>query len=595
MSENLDMRNIWTLHNYTFEIPYQQRGYKWTENNIEVLLEDLSTFLDTDTKSDVYCLQPVAVVPLVENQNKYSVIDGQQRLTTLYLLYKYLVADGSDLTEEKELYHYEYERDNDNKDRTMILRKKIDSEDDRTIDSFYITRAYNTILKWFKDKKDRRKQFQELIEKKIKDKSIQIIWYEVDKEKAHETFRNINSGKIQLTNTDLIKALLLNRDNILQDNEVNKEQIAAQFEQMESLFNEDRFWFMLQKHDVDRQKGQTRMDLLFNLVAGIKAKEYEIEPRSAFFKFSKLPYGMLLSKWKEVRENFQRIQDIFDDPYTFHYVGFLNFCGEQNISDFLKKNEEFDKSKYVQYLRNSIRNCLCHKKIEEYNYNDSKNNLLRVFILHNIETILHRYELLKKELNLKFYYEYFPFELLYSQTWDIEHIASQTDNELKRPEERKDWIKSIKSDYPEIFSIEIKKLEEEAKDFSNDETFKNLYEKIMSTEIIKDILKDSIKKMNKKNGIGNLVMLDAHTNRFFHNSLFPRKRRIVILASGLRHNDASKDEEEHVKSVYVPLCTQQVYTKFYNKNSDVKLNAWTDIDYEAYVNDMKEKLHLYFN
>ena len=148
---------------------------------------------------------------------------------------------------------------------------------------------------------------------------------------------------------------------------------------------------------------------------------------------------MLLSKWIEVRENFQRIQDIFDDPYTFHYVGFLNFCGEQNISDFLKKNKEFDKSKYVQYLRNSIRNCLCHKKIEEYNYNDSKNNLLRVFILHNIETILHRYELLKKELNLKFYYEYFPFELLYSQTWDIEHIASQTDNELKRPEEVQDF------------------------------------------------------------------------------------------------------------------------------------------------------------
>jgi NADH-quinone oxidoreductase subunit L len=43
-------------------------------------------------------------------------------------------------------------------------------------------------------------------------KSLHVIWYEVvgDKEKQHEIFSNLNSGKIHLTNTELIKALLLN-------------------------------------------------------------------------------------------------------------------------------------------------------------------------------------------------------------------------------------------------------------------------------------------------------------------------------------------------------------------------------------------------
>ena len=158
------------------------------------------------------------------------------------------------------------------------------------------------------------------------EKSLQIIWYIVEEEKSHAAFRNINSGKIQLTNTDLIKALLLNRENSFQ----NRDQIAAQFELMERQFEEDRFWYMLRNKDVDRQKGQTRMDLLFNFVLNNKIKdideEYQNEPRLAFFELSKLNDDDLLLEWKKLRELFQRLKDLFDDPYTFHYVGFLNYC-----------------------------------------------------------------------------------------------------------------------------------------------------------------------------------------------------------------------------------------------------------------------------
>ena len=129
---------------------------------------------------------------------------------------------------------------------------------------------------------------------------------------------------------------------------------------------------------------------------------------------------------------------------------------------------------------------------------------------------------------------------------------------------------------------------------SDDKKFENLYKKIISTDKIQEILKDSIKDETDKNSIGNLVLLDAHTNTSFHNSLFPRKRKIVILASGLKHNEKSKDEVPDVQSVYVPICTQQVYTKAYNKNSDVTLNEWTKVDFDYYLADMQEKLSFYF-
>lgn len=602
-NSNLVLKAISELKGYSFIIPYQQRGYKWTKNNITLLLDDLNQFIKSNEER--YCLQPVAVVEKEDNGNtKYSVIDGQQRLTSLYLIYKYLVADGKVLEEKEELFHYEYERDTDN-ERKAFLRNEIDREVDTNIDFFYMSRAYLAIKEWFEKEKDEngnsidkeklKKDFVNLIDapkEASKDsKSIQVIWYLVETEKEHEIFRNINSGKIQLTNSDLIKALLLKRGSDIQ----NQEQIAAQFEQMERQFAEDRFWYMLQQKDVDYLKGQSRIDLLFNMVAGIEESNYIIEPRSSFFKFANYPSTKLLEMWKDVREKFQRIKDLFDDPYTFHYLGFLIYCGKK-LSCILNEYANNNKKAFITYLKDEIKGCFSntHTTLDEYNYADSKDALRRVFIMHNIETILQRYENLNKELNLRFTYEYFPFELLYSQKWDIEHIASQTENELKSNEDRQYWIASILVDYADILDEETKKNCDEVKEKLNnrkedcEKQFNALFSKIVEEIEGKELQEE------EKNGIGNLVLLDSHTNRSFHNSLFLKKRKIVITASGLRNDNDKNLNLNEVQSVYVPICTQQVYTKSYNKQHDVKLNAWTKDDYDAYLVDMKEKLKDYF-
>ena len=577
-----ELKAISELKRYTFVLPYMQRGYRWRAEDVERLLDDLEAFINQD-EQQMYCLQPIAVQER-EKDNKYALIDGQQRLTTIYLLHKYLVSPEKPLDTETELYHYEYERD-EGGERKEFLQNVDGKIKDSKIDFFYISTAYKAIEDWFEGKAAKKDEFKKLLEASPKEKSVQILWYKVPGEgDANEVFRNLNSGKIQLTNTDLIKALLLNRTNTIP----NREHIAAQFEQMERQFDQDRFWYMLRQKDIERQKGQTRMDLLFNLVFKIKEETYAIEPRSSFFDFSKLDDEKLLSRWKEVRERFQRIQDIFDDPYTFHYVGFLNYCKENNLKDILDKYAEITKTKFKDFLKEKIKNCLGDgkRKLEDFCYGETE-ALRRIFVLHNIETILHRYKQLQ-DLGLRFSYEHFPFELLYKQHWDIEHISSRTANTLMSPNDRKAWVDSFLADHSQV-KEEVRKLKDEAEagDFSDDKKFKELYE-----AIIKEVESDSIDE-GKKDGIGNLVLLDGHKNRSFKNSLFPQKRKIVIIASGLRHTDKTKDEED-VKPVYVPLCTQQVYTKAYNKGDDVKLNSWTEADYGAYCADMKEKLAYYF-
>ena len=66
-----------------FFIPSYQRGYRWEEDNITMLLNDIWENGDKN-----YCLQPVVVKKLPDN--RFELIDGQQRSTTLFLILQYM-------------------------------------------------------------------------------------------------------------------------------------------------------------------------------------------------------------------------------------------------------------------------------------------------------------------------------------------------------------------------------------------------------------------------------------------------------------------------------------------------------------------------
>lgn len=65
-----------------FFVPSYQRGYRWGNEEVVRLLDDIYT---NGTKN--YCLQPVVVK---NNGETFELIDGQQRLTTLFILLKYI-------------------------------------------------------------------------------------------------------------------------------------------------------------------------------------------------------------------------------------------------------------------------------------------------------------------------------------------------------------------------------------------------------------------------------------------------------------------------------------------------------------------------
>ena len=604
------------LKGKTYVIPYQQRGYKWTSSNVEELLCDLREFIeDANPQKCIYCLQPLAIVSA--GDNRYTVLDGQQRLTTLYLLYKYLYGESP--------YEFDYERDIDDDitmSRTTFLATVESISEEQAsakIDFFYIHNAYKHIGKVFMDWAKQSansievtavnaelakhiNMFKTLLEGNG-GKSLHVIWYEVvgDKEKQHEIFSNLNSGKIHLTNTELIKALLLNSVSGLPGKEQNE--AAAIFEQIERYMQNDNFWYMFNASEL--RNGQTRMDFLFNLVADCKKSDYEIDARWSFRNyFSKPEKGSLSDKWKQVRHTFLRLKDMYDDIYCYHYIGFLTYNSNDNTlnstKELLALSRKSTHSEFVEKLKQEIKSILRkrHDKITDYTYDKSKKKDLRLlFVMHNVETILQKYASLhgNDKLQLQTGFERFPFELLHKQNWDIEHIASNTDADFKNPEDRESWLESVKADLGDKYPTDlVGDLELRYNKTKKKDDFNVLYKTIMRKvdDDIADVIKEDGKDGKDKMQVGNITLLDSHTNRSYHNALFPRKRRYVIVANGLM--DIEDNYEKNISKLYIPPCTLAVFTKAYNKGADLTLNAWTQPDADAYVADMEQKLSFYY-
>ena len=68
-----------------FYIPNYQRGYRWKSKQVNQLIDDIETFTPTEN-NPFYFLQALAVAKDKVN-NRVNVVDGQQRLTTLKLIF----------------------------------------------------------------------------------------------------------------------------------------------------------------------------------------------------------------------------------------------------------------------------------------------------------------------------------------------------------------------------------------------------------------------------------------------------------------------------------------------------------------------------
>jgi len=568
----------------TFRIEAYQRGYRWTRDEVKRMLEDISE-IPRDHK---YCLQPIVVK---KGNGYYELIDGQQRLTTLYLLMQYLIKINC-IDEIK--YSIEYTtrvKDENHMGSRELLESinDIDLNSESTyIDELFIKQAYKTISDWFNGDKKIGRQFASKIET-----CVTLIWYEVDTEESPtEIFTRLNIGKIHLTNAELVKALFLSRGqkdkNGIYQNNINgldvkrQHEIALLWDQMEKELRDNKFWAFITNEKAE--KYPTRMELLFDL---IENKQKDDDKYFTFFKFydefksSENKYNT----WECAVRDYQQLKEWYNNFDLYHLIGYLVAIG-WDISNLLNiakgKTTPMLKTDFKNYVIGKVRESMNFKTkeneeevlldYEELSYENHYYEIKNLLLLFNVETIRQ-----KGDSGTKF-----PFDRYKDESWTLEHIHAQNSESLKTNTEWFEWLDTHKKSL-----LSLKESDPNKADLIDDvinnhvdillshieQSMKSNYKgsirdefKIISEKVIELLTADTT--VSQVHSLSNMALLTGICNSALNNSTFDVKRNRII--------EMDRDGD------YIPVCTRNVFLKYYS-DSDTKLHFWSDSDRRSYI------------
>lgn len=330
-------------------------------------------------------------------------------------------------------------------------------------------------------------------------KRIVFLWHELSTEEdGHDAFQRLNAWKTPLTSSELIRALFMEAGNGLNPSE--KTDIAKEWNEIESAIRDESFWAIW---PTERFKAvPTRMDFLFSVVANVDGNLARQDPlavyRSAEERAAK---NGLRAVWEDVLRCWWWMQSCHADPEVHHLLGWLALFTNRETR-VLYRDAWNEKSRcrmepFKQILRKIVAESIAGGdmsgcELESFRYApDNTETLRRVFVLLNM--------MAAQQQHIRF-----RFDLYKLDSWDVEHIASQTDNPLDRQEHHENPVVD-------------------------------------------------------KDDIGNLALLDSGTNRSYKNAVYPEKRKRILLdapAGGVYIPPATAAA---FAKAYSPAATQMRY------------------------------------
>ena len=625
---------------YTFRIPSFQRGYRWREEEINRMLNDIYNECKDNSQTKYY-LQPIIVCKTKDETGNeiHNLIDGQQRITTLYLIYKVIVNirknyNRNDIEPVK--YKIEYESE-DRQLAKQFLENITELNDNNeieigsttitasnNIDFYYMAEAYKKITKWF-DESEEGDATTALDFRNFLKNNVMLIWYEINNEnnggKTNEQlFCDINAGKIRLTNAELLKAVFLQnnpQEETLNKSEISKKEIALQWIEFERELHNKSFWYFLTNSHIENYP--TRIDILFDMMANKNPGEYTDEYYTFYTLYDKIEKGKqtAINLWQEIVTNFLLLRDWYNNDDLYNKIGYLIASGSKTLIDIfnlyksrykekddniiqINSKEDFN-TQLDKWITESIEPPKEDESYLKWSYESDQEKIKALLLLFNVLSVGKfknrvKFDENEREEENTPYKERFPFDKYKEKTtdikkqknvfWSLEHIDPQ-DNEncpLITEEEWKTWLR------------EHVKLFEKLKE-SNNEEDKNQYEFMKSLLENKDIgvkgevfhkYRNRILELLKNTDedrkeylhrLDNMALLCTHHNAALSNSLFYAKREKII----------SMDK----KGSYIPFCTRMVFYKYYTVNPDTDYCKWQKTDRENYLKEIYRTIGCY--
>jgi len=637
----LGLKAIPDLYDKNFFIPDYQRGYRWGTRQVEQLMDDLCKFFDDKGKGEFYCLQPIVVKELGEDEKAtyglhsdtddnrwYEVIDGQQRLTTIRIILalfknvqlrfknkfniKYKTRPSLGEIFDKFVYDYD-------KDEYGIT---VDNEQNLDIDTWHILQAAKCILAWLKEGEAQGvglDYFTGIFLQYFTQqrglggkKSVQVIWYELrDKSDPNATFKRLNDKKVALNNAELIRAMFLSDSaeyecdkavidgypeevqGIVKEREQARKQshIVEQWDIIEKQLRQPNFWAFV-KDDASDKGYSCRIEYLFDLIS--KKSKKEKDELYTYLRFDNMVTkhdGVkgLWDLWVKVESDFDTLLSWYQKRDYYHKIGYLIAeKGSSILYDLLDMSTKQTKTRFDKNINWLIKTNMMinvNDDIYTYSYDEDKQKsaLGRILFFYNVEST-----------RIATTQDKFPFELYKNESWSLEHIHAQNSERIDRTDKAKweEWmdlnteaLKRLETRFGEGHLYDPRPViqilgENKEKVRSNTYVFDNF------TRCF-DSVNDYYNKMALAEGgspeihtISNMALLSGSVNASISNSVFEVKRQLIM--------------EKDAGGEYIPYCTRLVFLKYYNKDKDdfsvQQSFYWSENDRKNYQANIEEVL-----
>lgn len=564
-----------------FYVPGYQRGYRWGKQEVYHLLNDI-----LESNGATYYLQPLVVK--ADPDDSWELVDGQQRLTTIYLICRYLkgiVKSTAVLEEFPELksiaamdkfpkFSLTYKT---RADSGEYLDSLDPAESGKNIDCFHIFNAYKSIEEWFEDPEDPKDATR--LCKYLLD-GVKVLWYEAPSEvDSIDLFIRLNVGRIPLTDAELVKAQLLSHKRYGGGDTNRAPQIAYQWDLIERDLRVPELWSFL----TGQSSGEaTHISLLLDALADEPSGSEQL----LFRTFEKLQPEIDKDPdyfWRRVVSIYSLVFGWYHDRDLYHKIGYLIAVGYRiadneklSLRSLCELAKDKGRKKFEEDLDGKIRSHidLTSSELKELTYPRPEANLSErkrakpndVLLLMNVETI-------RKFENSS---ERYSFSEHAEGIWTLEHIHAQSAKQLTETDQMKAWLK----EHQKVLANLLREAkDQEAKDQevkellgSIDDALKNGVLELpefdqLSDKVIKILSSDS--DGYDPHSISNLALLLRDDNAVLNNSVFEVKRRKII--------------ELDEKGSFIPVCTRNVFLKYYTSEGIQQLHFWSADDRKAYL------------
>jgi hypothetical protein len=368
-----------------FVIPNYQRGYKWAvkddKGNLSHLEKLLNDLWEAYTRSDSeYFLQGITIY---EDGDNLSIIDGQQRITSIYLI-KWTLCGKDYIAYDNLIYNVGTARQESGKFLSNLKEKSYEEApslfnhvNGEEQDIYYFKEAIAQILDFKEEKQQEKNQEDQIICNFLHyiQERVRVIYITIDDaKKAVRTFTMMNGSKASMLPEELIKAEMLRKISLPLKNtkevsfsmddgiELLKTIIAKDWETSTLRSKYAREWdkwlYWWNRKDVQSFFSTSNpMGLLLDYYFRLKNKD-------KYIKFSYESFNDTLlndkenkvtrtkSTFKGLRDLQKKFEDLFNDPISYNWLGLSLQCDSNEkfeiIQFFLSQQSHEDMEYYAK-------------------------------------------------------------------------------------------------------------------------------------------------------------------------------------------------------------------------------------------------------